>query len=90
MAAREELEEDWRLRLEGTLHRYRTASEMYRKVLQAQPDGLPPSPDGAVGRARQAESDALAEYTRVLRIFTDLTMHGKIPDQQSATNKGGA
>ena len=30
--------------------------------------------------ARKAHETALAEYTRVLRIFTDLVVHGKIPD----------
>lgn len=87
-AARQELEESWRSKLEETHHRYRTATEAYRHVLQTLPEGLPPRPDGAVGRARQAESEALAEYARVLRIFTDLTIHGKMPDQQSATSDG--
>ena len=32
------------------------------------------------GWARRAHETALAEYTRVLRIFTDLVVHGKIPE----------
>jgi len=77
-AARQELEESWRLRLDETLNRYHTATEAYRGLLQQQPEGMPPGPDGAGGLARQAESEALAEYTHVLRIFTDLTLHGNM------------
>jgi len=81
MLARHELEEAWRRRLEQTLHQYRGATTEYRKLLQEEPDGRPPSPDSALARARQAESEALMEYSRVLRIFTDLTIHGKSPEE---------
>ena len=33
---------------------------------------------------------ALAEYRRVLQIFTDLTIHGKLPEDQSASGSRGA
>ena len=33
------------------------------------------------GWARRAHETALAEYIRVLRIFTDLVVDGKIPDE---------
>jgi hypothetical protein len=36
-----------------------------------------------VARARQAESEALAEYSRILRAFTDLTVNGKVPEEWS-------
>ena len=83
--ARQELEESWRLKLQEAQNRYQVATREYRNVLQEQPEWLTPSADGPVVQTRQAESQALAEYTRVLRVFTDLTVHGKMPDEQGAT-----
>jgi len=34
-------------------------------------------------RARQAESEAFAEYSRILRAFTELTVNGKVPEERS-------
>jgi CheY-like chemotaxis protein len=82
--ARHELEETWRLRLEQCQQRYLTATTEYRRLLQEEPDGRPPSPDSALARARQAESETLKEYSRLLQIFTDLTLHGKLPDEAAA------
>jgi len=64
------MEESWRLRLklEETLRRYLTAAQ-HRKALQERG----PAADDALARARQAESQTLDEYNRVLRVFTDLT-----------------
>ena len=78
---RHELEDIWRARLEQSHQRYQEASKEYRKLLLEEPDGLPPSPDSPLARARQAESEALLEHFRVLRIFTDLTIHGKLPEE---------
>jgi len=60
-------------------------------MLEEQNDGARRRPDAteALMRARQAESQALAEYTHVLRIFTDLTVHGKVPEGQSAAGSNG-
>ena len=80
---RQELEDSWRLRLEETQVRYREATEQYRKLLQAQPDGRPLKRDGALALARQAKSQALADYMRVLQIFTELTVNGKMPEARS-------
>ena len=80
---RQELEESWRLRLLEARERYDLAAGQYRNALQEQPEGLMPSPDDSLTRARQAKSRALAAYTRVLRIFTDLTVHGRVPEEQS-------
>lgn len=43
-------------------------------------------PDGTYAHARYtravlAETTALVEYSRVLRIYTDLMVHGKVPDE---------
>ena len=77
------LEDSWRLRLEEIHLRYQEASQQYGTLLQAQPDGGPFNPDGALAVARHAESRALAEYTRTIRVFTELTVKGKIPEERS-------
>ena len=40
-------------------------------------------PDGAfeLHQALRRESDALAEYQRVLTIFSELILHGTVPDE---------
>ena len=85
---RREVEDSWRLRLEETQARYLEAKEQYREFLQAQPDGRPPSPS-ALELARQAESRARVEFTRVLRIFTELTVNGKMPEERSVSGSNG-
>jgi hypothetical protein len=88
-AARQMLEDSWRLRLEETQVHYRKATDQYRKLLQEQPDGRPHDPNGALALARQAASKALAEYTRVLRIFTEVTVNGKMPEERSVARSAG-
>jgi CheY-like chemotaxis protein len=61
----------------------------YREVLEEQPGGLAPSPDGPLALARQAASEALAEYERVLRVFTELTVHGRMPKERAAKSADG-
>jgi hypothetical protein len=80
---RQDLEDLWRLRLEETQVRYREATEQYRKVLQGQADGRALNPDAALALARHAKSQALADYMRVLRMFTELTVNGKMPEVRS-------
>ena len=53
-------------------------------MLREEPDGRPPISGSALARAQQMESEALMEYSRVLRIFSDLTLRGKLPDERSA------
>jgi len=43
-------------------------------------------PDGGYAHARYTrammdETTALVEYSRILRIYTDLVVHGKVPDE---------
>jgi len=78
--ARHELEDIWRVRLEQSHQRYHEATTEYRKLLQQERDGRPPSLNSPLACARQAESEALMEYSRFLQIFTDLTIHGKLPE----------
>ena len=87
--ARTDLEDAWRVRSEMARERYEMASRLYRKLLDEKPDGLIPRHDDPVAVARHMESEALAEYTHVLRLFTELTVHGRIPEEQSGANANG-
>jgi CheY-like chemotaxis protein len=80
---RQQLEDLWRSKLEQAQRRYRAAADEYRKLLGQTAREAPPAPDSPLVPASQAKSEALAEYTRVLRIFTELTIHGKRPDEQT-------
>jgi hypothetical protein len=84
LGGRGALEDSWRQRLQEARARYSEATGRYRKLLRQQPDGVPPELDANIAAARQAESKALAEYARVLRIFTELTVSGNIPKNESA------
>ena len=76
----------WLGRLQEAYAGYQKATKHYRGLLQEQPDGTPSDPKGALALVRQAESEALAEYTRILRAFTELTLHGNVPEKQSAAS----
>lgn len=76
-----ELEEIWRRRLEKSHARYKIATPCYRRLIQQEVDDHYPIPDSPLARARRAKSHAVMEYLNVLQIFTDLTIHGKMPDE---------
>ena len=80
---RQQLEDLWRSKVEQAQLRYKAATELYRRLLGETPAGTPPAPGSPLACARQAESEALAEYTRTLRVFTELTIHGNRPEYQS-------
>lgn len=42
-----------------------------------------PDGDNAYQAAMAGETAALIEYSRVLRIYTDLVVHGKLPNEQA-------
>lgn len=89
--ARQQLEEFWRSKLEEASNRYRTANAEYTAMLDAQSDvanRAPNATDVLMG-ARQAQTEALAEYMHALRTFTDLTEHHKAPEEQSAPGPRG-
>jgi len=79
---RPELEEIWRQRLENALARYRAAADAYGKSLQEEPRAGTPDDLNVV---LKAEADALS---RVLRIFTDLVIDGKLPEQGDEASGG--
>jgi CheY-like chemotaxis protein len=76
------LEDLWRSKLEEAKLRYNAATEEYRKLLKETPEGVAPLPDSPVAYARQRETETLAEYKRVLRVFTDLSVHGKQREEE--------
>jgi len=77
---RHALEELWRVRLEEARVAYERARNALREVRQE--FGSEANAGGAYGvhQALRAENIALTEYLRVLRIFTDLVVAGKVPD----------
>jgi len=80
-SARKELEKSWRLRLEAAQAHYHAASKRHRTLLQDVPEDMLLEHAETVVLARAVESQALAEYERVLGIFTDLTVKGKMPEE---------
>ena len=74
LTERQRLENRWRLRLEEASSRYKIAKASYRKILGEQSEAASHDVDatGALIRSREEESDALAEYRRIVRMFTGL------------------
>lgn len=85
ISARRKLEDHWRARLREAQERYESATAAYRALLGEHGDGGGQRKDGYLARARRAEAEALAEYTRVLHIFTELTLRGGTPPETPAT-----
>lgn len=83
MQDRQQLEERWRARLKDAKLRLDFAHQYTKEVERDFNDGTVPIPDGsyAYRKALRAESYALAEYQRVLRVYT--VVSGKIPDESA-------
>jgi CheY-like chemotaxis protein len=81
------LEDFWRTRVEETQARYHQATEHHRSLLQELSEETPLDPNGALALASQVESEALAEHTRALRAFTDLTLNGETPEERAGSNR---
>lgn len=83
--SRYDLERLWRERVNGALVNYQRAKNLCSERVVELQTGMTPSPDGnlAVTWASHAESAALKEYLRVLRIFADLVVNGHIPNEQA-------
>jgi hypothetical protein len=92
MGDRQELEALWRSRVTDAKLRVDFA-HLYLKEVQGDiaADAVPMA-DGnfAFQKALLAENFALAEYNRVLRIYTDLIAHGIIPDEDDWLKHKGA
>lgn len=75
---RHKLEDQWRRRLEQCSQQYDAATLEYRRLLREDAQRAA-SRSGVLDHARQVEAAALAEYVRVLGIFTDLALRRKLP-----------
>ena len=75
--ARKELEGRWRMKLEQAQERFKIATKHYRELLADAPEGLIPSLNSPLARARRTESDALATYLGLLRISIGIIQHGR-------------
>jgi CheY-like chemotaxis protein len=86
--ARRQLEDKWRSKLEEASIRHEAATAEWEVIRTAESgvglDGLADCDKRE--RTRQLASEAAAEYARVLRIFTDLTLHGKPPEEETIMN----
>jgi hypothetical protein len=78
------MEEYWRDRTTAARRKYELAVAQAREVLEEQKRWPLPAPDGsgAVRNALLQESAARNEYMRTLKVFTDLTIHGKVPEER--------
>ena len=70
--------------LKAARSRYLMAKAESARAAEEQANGLTPSPDGhALRQALQIEAAALVDYTCALRIFSDLVIHGRMPEDRS-------
>jgi CheY-like chemotaxis protein len=79
---RRELEGAWRQRFENAFERYCAAAEEYVKLLR---EGAGQCPRNELHRFMRAEADELEEQSRLLRIFTDLAVDSKLPEEADET-----
>ena len=83
MLVRTALKELWRQRLKDAELRLVFARDYLKYIQREVPLGEIRNADGeyAYQQAYRAEIRALGEFKRVLRIYTDLLVHGKLPDE---------
>jgi hypothetical protein len=70
--------------LRDALQRLETARDRVEAFQQASPGALLPDSSFTLQNAIREEASALAEYCRVLNIFTSLILERKIPDEESS------
>ncbi len=82
---RRELEQLWKQKWEAAKLKLEQAAARVRETESAVRSGSVPEPQGfdAYSRALEAETIALTEYSHALRIYTDLVVHGKLPEEAS-------
>ena len=80
----------WRGRLIEARKNYdQVVSELQTNANAGRSDtaGTLPTPNGSTGHILRAETQALNEYMRILRIFTDLVISGKAPVEERTKGK---
>jgi hypothetical protein len=80
---RQTLENLWGQRLHDAQRRYGIAKAECAKAIMEHMNDPRPSPDAllAASEANRIERAALAECRRVLMIFNDLVVNGKLPEE---------
>jgi len=71
----------WRERLENARVRYEAAKAAVQDARELQSQISSPDGSFTLDHALRAEHHALAEFKRVLAVFNDLVVNGKIPDE---------
>ena len=81
--ARRRAEEIWREKLHQAQNRYQFATAQSRQLQAEYSTGSVPSADGdfSLRKALRSENEARSEYMRVLRVFTQLILHGERPEE---------
>ena len=77
-----DLEREWRMRVEVAQQRYLESKRaFYEARVELGGDSSLAGGGEKMSQARQAERSALDEYSRTLQIYTDLILHGKVPEE---------
>lgn len=78
---RKELEDQWRQRVDNARAVYFRANAQHKRMVEELGHGQIQPADGsfAVASARRAEAWALSEFTRTMRVYSDLVVNGIIP-----------
>ena len=84
---REELENLWKRRSDAAKQKLDAASAKLREVERDIHAGNMDETDYAYRQAIRAETHALIERARVLRIYTDLMAHGTIPEEEPSVEE---
>jgi len=79
--SRTQLELIWQTRVRAARHRYEQSMQAFDEAVIE--SGSLPLPDSSelVRQARKHESCALEQYMRLLRLYTDLVVSGKVPEE---------
>ena len=81
---RQESEETWRQKLDEAYRRYQLSTARSRALLEKAVEGQRHGPDDPLVLARDLESEALAEYSQLLKIVTDLMVDSGKREMKSA------
>lgn len=87
--ARRVLADFWRQKLDQAYERVQTATSRYRDLLQEGWGSPIRSQDGPLAMAAREQSEALAEFKRLLNVFTEITLHGRVPQEHRASGVDG-
>ena len=84
--ARKRAEQIYREKLRQAQNRYQFATAQIRQLQAEYSTGSVPSADGdfALRNALRNENDARSDYMRVLRVFTQLILHGEQPEENTS------